>query len=60
MLFRFFILIVAIPILVWVFLSVLAREVGSAVWHAWNETLINLDQMRATFKSKSLNKEDWL
>lgn len=59
MLIRVFVLIIAIPVLVWVFVSTLVREMLSAFWFAGNETLINFGQMRATFISKSVNKEDW-
>jgi|GEM_PF-7102711 len=56
---RLLVILMGVPILLWTLLSVFIRNVGNAAWFAWNETSMEFDQMRAAFKSKSMNQEDW-
>lgn len=56
---RLFIVFIGGPLLVWTLLSVFARNVRDSAWYAWNETAIEFREMRAAFKSKSMNEEDW-
>ena len=56
---RLFILVVAAPVLVLTFVSTLLVETRAALWHAWNNTMIDLDQMKHAWRAKSLKREDW-
>lgn len=59
MLERLLVILIGAPILLWTLLSVFIRNIGSAAWYAWNEASIEFGAMRAAFKSKSMNQEDW-
>lgn len=55
---RLFILIVAVPVLVLTFVSTLLVETRAALWHAWNNTMMDVGSMRAAWRAKSLKRED--
>jgi len=59
MLIRSFIVASALPILIWTFVSEFLSGVRGAAWYAWNETMICALQIRAAYRAKSINKEDW-
>lgn len=59
MLARLFIIIVAPPILLWIFVSEFWHEVKQAPWYAWNACRGELKQIRASWRTRSINPEDW-
>jgi hypothetical protein len=48
---RVLIVIAAIIILPWAFLSTLIRELCDAFYYAWLETMVEFDAMRANWKA---------
>lgn len=60
MIVRLVIILIAPPILLWTFVSEFWREVKSAPWFAWNACMMEMDQVRAAWRSKSLKSKDWV
>ncbi|MEG4416922.1 hypothetical protein Q5692_40045 [Microcoleus sp. C2C3] len=59
MLLRLFVIVVGVPVLVWTFFAEFGRGVVSSASYAGHEVMMNFRQMRAAFKAKSTNEEDW-
>ncbi|MDW9726345.1 hypothetical protein GOB91_29290 [Sinorhizobium meliloti] len=59
MLVRLAIILVAPPVLLWVFVSELWHEVKSAPWYAWNACCQEMNNVRASWRAKSIRPEDW-
>lgn len=59
MLVRLVIILIAPPVLLWVFVSELWNEVKRAPWYAWNACCQEMASIRASWRAKSIRQEDW-
>lgn len=59
MLVRIVILIIAPPMLCWTFVATFWREARRAPWYAWNDCMGEVGQIKAAWRAKSINPENW-
>lgn len=59
MLVRLVIILIAPPVLVWVFVSELWNEARKAPWYAWMACREEMNSVRASWRAKSIKQEDW-
>lgn len=56
---RLFIIVVTPPLMIWIFLSELWREVRKAPWYAWNECAQEMSVIRRAWARKTIRPEDF-
>ncbi|MGN6146295.1 MAG: hypothetical protein ACTHOP_22200 [Mesorhizobium sp.] len=56
---RLAIIVIAPLVLVWTYVSTFWREVKSAPWYAWNACMQEMPAIRASWRAKSINPENW-
>lgn len=56
---RFFIIMIAIPVLIYAFCATLIRETGNSVKYAWWAAGSEIPSIQRAWRAKSIRPEKW-